>query len=92
MNVKKSAVIFLGLAIISFCTGVGVVAYKWGYMQSMIDNRVATFSFPASIAMLDAIPFIVAMLVFMSIAFVISKKNKSCEHNRNVICEITTQG
>lgn len=78
MNVKKTAVIFLGIAIISLCTGVGAVAYKWGYLQSMIDNRVAPFSVTASIAMLDAIPFIVAMLIFMSIAFVISKKNKPC--------------
>ena len=72
---KESAILaFAILSIISLCCYIGMVAYNWGYMQSAIDNRVAAFSAPASVAIFSGIPFIIATVVFAVMAVVISRK------------------
>lgn len=43
----------------------GIVAYDWGYMQSAIDNRAATFSAPAYVAVFSGIPFLIATIMFV---------------------------
>ncbi len=74
MNVKKSAIVFLSLSLISLCVGIGVVAYNWGYMQCDIDNLITGTSAPANITVITGIPFIIITLVSIIIAIVISKK------------------
>ena len=74
MNIKKSAIVFLSLSILSTCMGIGVVAYNWGYMQCDIDNLITATSAPAYITVFTGIPFIIVTLVSIIIAIVISKK------------------
>ena len=74
MRTKKSVLTFLSLSIINLCIYIGTVAYNWGYMQSAIDNHVAVFSAPAYVVIFSGIPFIIATVIFLLIAVVISKR------------------
>ncbi len=74
MNIKKSAIVFLSISIISLCVGIGVVAYNLGYMQCDIDNLITGTSAPANITIITGIPSIIIALVSIIITIVISKK------------------
>lgn len=49
-----SALCFWLAGIIVLC-GTGWVAYKWGYLQGLIDSHTAAFSAPACVVLLDGI-------------------------------------
>ncbi|WP_317856317.1 hypothetical protein [Chakrabartyella piscis] len=76
MSMRKSAFIFWGISLLSLCVGIAVVAYEWGYLQSIIDHGTPTFSAPAYVSIVSGIPFIIVTLVFAVIAIIVTKRNR----------------
>ncbi len=74
MYVKKSVLLALCFAMISLITGIGMVAYHWGYMQCDIDNLVTGTSAPASVTMIVGIPFIIITLILILFAIILAKR------------------
>lgn len=57
--------------------GTGWVAYKWGYLQGLIDSHTAAFSAPASVALLDGILPLLAAVVLLGIGCFFRKRKSS---------------
>ena len=56
--------------------GTGWVAYKWGYLQGLIDSHTAAFSAPASVALLDGILPLLAAVVLVTAGTLLRRRER----------------
>lgn len=56
--------------------GTDWVAYKWGYLQGLIDSHTAAFSAPASVALLDGILPLLAAVVLVTAGTLLRRRER----------------
>lgn len=74
MNKKRAVIPAVLAALASWSITLISVSYQWGYDQSAIDHKVAAFSYPACLNLLNGIPGIIATAAFLGLIFYLYRK------------------